>query len=63
MISNNKAVEAAKVIVEYCREQECCQNCIFRQNGCDSWKCDIQAFDLRDVLWNIEAKKKHHGYI
>lgn len=63
MISNNKALEAAKVIAEYCKEQSSCQNCIFRQHGCDSWKCHIQAFDLQDVLYNIEAKKKNHGYL
>ena len=62
-MTNKKALEHAQAIVEYCKEQECCQNCIFRQNGCDSWRCNIQAFDLRDVLWNIEAKKKHGGYI
>lgn len=63
MISNKKAIESAKLIVEYCKERNSCQNCIFRQFGCDSWKCHIEAFDLRDVLSNIEAKKKNHGYI
>lgn len=62
-ISNNKAVEAAKVIVDYCHEQACCQNCIFRQNGADHWNCHIEALDLRDVLYNIEAKKKNRGYL
>lgn len=63
MISNNKALEAAKTIVEYCKQQRGCQNCIFRQHGCDYWNCHIEAFDLQDVLQNIEAKKKHGGYI
>lgn len=63
MISNNKALEAAKTIVEYCKQQQGCQNCIFRQHGCDHWNCHIEAFDLQDVLQNIEAKKKHGGYI
>ena len=62
-ISSKKALEAAKVIVEFCNEQKGCQNCIFRQFGCDSWKCHIEAFDLRDVLSNIEAKKKNYGWI
>ena len=48
-ISNKKALEAAKVIVDFCNEQ--------------SWKCHIYAFDLKDVLSNIEAKKKNHGLI
>lgn len=57
------AIECAKVIVEYCKNQQSCQNCIFRQHGSDHWNCHIEAFDLRDVLNNIEAKKKNHGYI
>lgn len=63
MISNKKALEAAKVIVDFCKEQSGCQNCIFRKFGCDSWKCHMYAIDLRDVLWNIEAKKRNHGYL
>lgn len=63
MISNKKALESAKVVVDYCKEQRSCQNCIFRQHGADHWNCHIEAFDLQDVLCNIEAKKKHGGYI
>lgn len=63
MISTNKALESAKVIVEFCKEQRGCQNCIFRLHGADHWKCHIEAFDLQDVLSNIEAKKKNRGYI
>lgn len=63
MISNKKALEGAKTIVDYCKEQQGCQNCIFRQHGADRWKCHIEVFDLQDVLSNIEAKKKHGGYI
>ena len=62
-ISSKKALEAAKVIVDFCNEQNGCQNCIFRLYGADHWKCHMYAFDLRDVLSNIEAKKKNHGWI
>ena len=62
-ISSKKALEAAKVIVEFCNEQKGCQNCIFRLHGADHWKCHMYAFDLQDVLSNIEAKKKNHGFI
>lgn len=62
-ISSKKAVEAATVVAEYCKEQGSCQNCIFRQHGADHWNCHIHAFDLQDVLSNIEAKKKKHGYL
>ena len=62
-MTNKKALEAAKVIVEYCKSQRGCQNCIFRLYGADHWKCYIEAFDLQDVLNNIEAKKRKGGYI
>lgn len=63
MISAKKAVEAANVIAEYCKQQRGCQNCIFRKSGAESWNCHIETFDLQDVLWNIEAKKKNRGYL
>lgn len=63
MISNKKVIAAATVISDYCKEQKGCQNCIFRKFGADHWNCQIQAFDLRDVTDNINAKKKNHGYI
>ena len=62
-IRGKKAVEAAKTLIDFCKEQKGCQNCIFRKYGSDHWDCTIAAFDLREVLWNIEAKKKNHGYI
>ena len=63
MISTKKAVEAAQTIAGYCAEQPACQNCIFRKFGADSWRCHIGAFDIRDVLSNVEAKRKGRGYI
>ena len=63
MIGKEKALESAKIIVDYCNQQRGCQNCIFRKHGADHWKCHIEAFDLQDVLSNIEAKKKNRGYI
>ena len=57
-ISNKKALEAAKVITDFCNEQRGCQNCIFRLYGDDHWKCHMDAFDLQGVLRNIEAKRK-----
>ncbi len=63
MISNNKALESAKVIAEFCKQQNGCQNCIFRKHGADHWKCHIEALDIQDVLSNIEAKRKKGGFI
>lgn len=63
MISSKKALESAQVIADFCKEQRGCQNCIFREFGADHWKCHIDAFDLQDVLFNIEAKKRNRGYL
>lgn len=68
MISDKNAFDAAQTVVEFCRQQRFCQNCIFRLKsvlpGSEGyWKCEICACDLREVLSNIEAKKKNHGYI
>lgn len=57
-ISNKKAVAAAKILIDFCEEQRGCQNCIFRKHGADPWYYNIEAFDLREVMWNIEVKKK-----
>jgi hypothetical protein len=63
MINNKKALDAAQTIVDYCKGQTSCQNCIFRMHGADQWKCHIDAFDLRDVIANIAAKRKNNGYL
>ena len=62
-MTNKQALEHAKAIVEYCKEQSGCQNCIFRQYGANHWHCQIEAFDLQEVVSNIAAKKKNRGYI
>ena len=63
MISSKKVLESAKIIVDFCKEQESCQNCIFRLYGCENWHCAIGAFEIQTVLSNIEAKKKNGGFI
>ena len=63
MISATKAVSCAETLVQFCKEQPGCQNCIFRQFGADHWNCQIDAYDLRDTLSNIQAKKRNHGYL
>ena len=59
----DKVLNAAKEIVDFCKKQPGCQNCIFREFGADSWNCHIYAFDIKEVLRNIEAKKKNNGYL
>ena len=62
-MTQNKALESAKNIVDYCKEQSSCQNCIFRKYGAESFDCNIKAFDVQEVLSNIQAKKKNNGWI
>ena len=62
-MTDKKAIETAKQLVAFCEAQKGCQNCVFRKFGSDHWKCHLDAFDLRDVVWNYEAKRKNHGYI
>jgi len=62
-VSAQTAIECAKAIVDYCKSQNECQNCVFRKYGSEHWCCNIDIFDLREVVANAEAKKKNHGYI
>lgn len=67
MVSGKKAIECAETIVQFCEEQNGCQNCIFRKYGCDSWKCHINAIDLKYAIDEIKgqhgAKKRNRGYL
>lgn len=63
MISSKVALNCAETLAQFCKEQRGCQNCIFRQFGADHWNCHINTFDMREVLNNIEAKKKNRGYL
>ena len=62
-INDKKAVEAIKTLTEYCAEQRGCQNCILHLHRPSNWDCHIDVFDLQDILSNIEAKRKHRGYL
>ena len=64
-MTDKKALEHAQVLVDFCKSQKGCQNCIFRFHGCDHWKCqmNIDLFDMREAEGNIEAKRKHNGWI
>ena len=63
MISHKKVAECAKTIVQYCKEQRGCQNCIFRMHGGEHWNCHIYALQIGEVIANIEAKRKNGGYL
>lgn len=63
MISDKKLLEAVQVLTDYCRTQRGCQNCILRAYGASEWDCSISTFELREVLENIAARKRHHGYL
>lgn len=63
MVNTKKAMDCAKTLVDFCKEQEGCQNCIFRSFGADHWNCQIEAYDLRDTIANIERKRRNRGYL
>lgn len=67
MISDKKAFECVQTIVQFCAEQDSCQNCIFRKHGASSWNCHVDAYELERSLMDIEgnrkAKRKNGGYI
>lgn len=58
MTGDKKALDAAKTLVQFCKEQRGCQNCIFHRHAGSHWECQLDLFELADVLSNIEAKKK-----
>lgn len=62
-IYDKVAIESAKTLIDFCTQQKGCQNCIFREFGADHWDCHIEAWHLQEAIGNMEAKKKHHGYI
>lgn len=41
MVSNKKALDCAETLVQFCKEQNGCQNCLFRKFGADRWDCHI----------------------
>lgn len=63
IMTRKKVLDAAQTIVDYCKEQPSCQNCIFREYSPEHWECYIQAFDIQDVLCNIKSKQAHHGFV
>ena len=62
MVTTKKLFEAIETISLYCREQDCCQNCILRKHAPDHWGCRADL-DLNEIKAILEAKKKKHGYI
>lgn len=66
MVSNKRAEVCAKTLAQFCKEQDGCQNCIFRAFGADRWKCHVgepEWWYLEEVAGNMEAKKRNHGYL
>ena len=62
-ITTKELLKGIFTVVTYCKQQPGCQNCILRDFGCDHWNCQMYAFELSEVLANIKAKKKNHGFI
>lgn len=65
-ISDIRALNCAKTLSQFCKEQNGCQNCIFRKFGADRWYCHIDEsgwWDLQEIHNNYEGKKKNRGYL
>lgn len=66
MITDKKALNCAETLAQFCKEQNGCQNCLFRKFGADRWNCRIGEsgwWDLREIYSNRERKRKNHGYL
>lgn len=60
MINDKKAINCAETLVQFCKEQKSCQNCIFREFGAERWRCkigEIGWLDLDDIRKNHEIKR------
>lgn len=62
MVTTKKLLEAIGTIAQFCKEQNVCQNCILRKYDSEHWDCQANV-DMNEIRGNLEAKKKHHGYI
>lgn len=62
MVTTKKLLDAIETIAQFCREQNGCQNCILRKYASDHWDCQADM-DMNEIRGNLEAKKKHRGYI
>ena len=66
-MTDAKAIERAEALRDFCKAQQGCQNCVFRMFHGDHWNCHIDdgliSYDAREVHGNLEAKRKHGGYI
>lgn len=68
-ITPKKAVDALKTVVGYCKQVQMCQNCVFRGNNHgETWGCIITDkylpfTDIEQAEFNLESKKKNHGYL
>lgn len=66
MITDKKALDCAETLVQFCKEQSGCQNCIFRKFGADRWGCHIGEsgwWNLQEIYNNREGKRNNHGYL
>lgn len=68
-MTDAKAIEYAEALVDFCKKQKGCQNCVFRLCHGDHWDCYIDeglmafVYGADEVRSNLEAKRKNHGYI
>ena len=63
-MTDEKAIECAEALVDFCKNQKGCQNCVFRMFHRDHWNCYIDegliafVYGADEVRSNLEAKKQ-----
>ena len=60
-MDDREALECMKKLLEFCRHQRICRECIFhlREPGC--WTCQLKRldlFDMQEIKANLYAKCK-----
>ncbi len=62
-MTDEKAIEYANALWGFCKSQKSCQSCVFRRCGPETFGCNIQAYDLREVTVNYEVKRKAERHV
>lgn len=57
MPTHKEAVEAMKIVEQYCNERYCAE-CVFCPNGFCGWKKIFIADDAKDELEQLESEEK-----
>ena len=67
-MTDPKAIQCVRSLIDFCKEQTGCQNCIFRKYGGDHWGCNISSIVknpdiISDAMDCRFGKRLHNGWI